>query len=159
MQTLFLPDQIDAHRLLVLVGAGRATSDFKDQQKIFHQGEAADFVFFVQDGRVDLTTFDRGQRTLLGTAEQGQFFGEACLHDVPVRLATATAVGDCRITSVTKEAMLRTIRSQPRFARMFIDYLSDQNSWTQKHLLEHLLEPAEAAADVEAATYLAPQRM
>jgi hypothetical protein len=47
---------------------------------------------------------------------------------------------------VTKEAMLRTIRSQPRFARMFIDLLLEQNSWTQKHLLEHLLEPAEAAA-------------
>jgi CRP/FNR family transcriptional regulator, cyclic AMP receptor protein len=146
MQALFLPDQIDAHRLLVLVDTGRATSDFKDQQQIFHQGEAADFVYFIQDGRVDLTTSGHGQRTLLGTAEQGQFFGEACLHDIPVRLATATAVGDCRITSVTKEAMLQTIRSQPRFARMLIDYLTDQNSWTQKHLLEHLLEHAETAA-------------
>jgi hypothetical protein len=29
---------------------------------------------------------------------------------------------------------------------MFIDYLADQNSWTKKHLLEHLLEPTEAAA-------------
>jgi CRP/FNR family transcriptional regulator, cyclic AMP receptor protein len=145
MQSLLLPDQIDAHRLLVLVGAGRATTDFKDQQEIFQQGEDADFVFFVQDGRVDLTIFDHGQRTWLGTAEQGQFFGEACLHDVPVRIATATAVGDCRITSVTKEAMLRTIRSQPRFARMFIDYLSDRNSWTQKHLLQHLLATESAA--------------
>ena len=145
MQPIFLPDQMDAHRLLVLVGAGRATADYKPDQKIFHQGDDANYVFFVQDGCVDLTTFDRGRETLLGTAQHGQFFGEACLHDVPVRLATATAIGYCRITSVTKEVMLSTIRSQPRFARMFIDYLSDQNSWTQKHLLEHLLESAEAA--------------
>ena len=145
MQPIFVPEQIDAHRLLVKVATGRSTTSYKNHQRIFNQGEDADFVFFVQDGCVKLTTFERGVENLLGEALQGQFFGEACLHDVPVRLATATAIGDCRITSVTKEAMLCTIRSQPKFARMFIDYLSDQNSWIQKHLLEHLLEPAEAA--------------
>jgi CRP/FNR family cyclic AMP-dependent transcriptional regulator len=145
MQPKFVPEQIDAHRLLVNVATGRSTATYTNHQKIFNQGEGADFVFFVQDGCVELTTIERGLETLLGKALQGQFFGEACLHDVPVRLATATAIGDCRITSVTKEAMLCTIRNQPRFARMFIDYISDQNSWTQKHLLEHLLEPAEAA--------------
>jgi CRP/FNR family cyclic AMP-dependent transcriptional regulator len=145
MQSTFLPDQIDAHRLLVQVATGRSTASYKNNQKIFNQGENANFVFFVQDGCVELTTSEQGQENLLGTAQQGQFFGEACLHDVPVRIATATAIGDCRITSVTKEAMLSTIRGQPRFARMFIDYLSDQNSWTQKHLLEHLLKPAKVA--------------
>jgi CRP/FNR family cyclic AMP-dependent transcriptional regulator len=145
MQPIFLPDQVDAHRLLVLVGTGRATTNYKHNQKVFNQGEDADFVFFVQDGRVALATFEHGKETLLGIAQDGQFFGEACRHNVPVRLATATAIGDCRITSVTKEVMLSTIRNQPRFARMFIDYLSDQNSWTQKHLLEHLLKSAEAA--------------
>ncbi|MDN3276529.1 Crp/Fnr family transcriptional regulator [Frankia sp. RB7] len=145
MQPAFLPDRIDAHRLLVKVATGRSTESYKNGQKIFSQGEDAAFVFFVQDGCVKLSTLEHGVENLLATAQQGQFFGEACLHDVPIRLATATAIGDCRITSVTKEAMLCTIRSQPRFARMFIDYLSDQNSWTQKHLLEHLLEPAEVA--------------
>jgi CRP/FNR family transcriptional regulator, cyclic AMP receptor protein len=145
MQTTFLPDQIDAHRLLVQVGIGRSTASYKDNQTIFNQGEDADFVFFVQHGSVNLTAAVHGIETLLGIAQQGQFFGEACLYDVPVRIATGTAIGDCRITSVTKEAMLSTIRSQPRFARMFIDYLSDNNSWVQKDLLDHLLEPAKAA--------------
>ena len=145
MPPTFLPDQIDAHRLLVQIGLGRATVSYKNNQKIYTQGESADFVFFVQQGRVLLTTSEHGAETELGIAEEGQFFGEACLHDVPVRLATATAIGDCRITSVTKGALLSTIYSQPRFARMFIDYLSDHNSWVQKHLLDHLLETAKAA--------------
>jgi CRP-like cAMP-binding protein len=145
MQPLFLPDQIDAHRLLVLIEQGRATANYKDKQKVFKQGEDARFVFFVQDGRVELTSVQDDLVTSLGTAQQGQFFGEACLHDVPIRIATATAIGDCRITSVTKEAMLSTILREPKFARMFIDYLSDHNSWTQKHLLEHLIEAAEVA--------------
>jgi CRP/FNR family transcriptional regulator, cyclic AMP receptor protein len=145
MEPAFLPDQIDAHRLLVQVSTGRATASFKHNQTIFKQDEDAKFVFFVQDGRVQLTSMKHGSETLLGIAEQGQFFGEACLHDVPVRLATATAIGDCRITSVTKEVMLSTIHSQPKLARMFIEYLSDRNSWVQKELLSHLLPSAEAA--------------
>jgi CRP-like cAMP-binding protein len=145
MQPVFLPDHIDAHRLLVLIEHGRATATYKDKQKVFRQGEDARFVFFVQDGRVELTSLKDNLEIALGTAHQGQFFGEACLHDVPIRIATATAIGDCRITSVTKEAMLSTILREPKFARMFIDYLSDHNSWTQKHLLEHLIEAAEVA--------------
>jgi CRP/FNR family cyclic AMP-dependent transcriptional regulator len=146
MQSTFLPDQIDAHRLLVQIDTGRTTANYKNNQKIYNQGEDADFVFFVQNGSVKLAvSSEHGLETFLGIAQQGQFFGEACLHDVPVRAATATAIGDCRITSVTKEAMLSTIQSQPRFAKLFIDYLSDHNSWVQKDLLDHLLKPAEAA--------------
>jgi CRP-like cAMP-binding protein len=146
MEPQFWADRIDAHRLLVQVSTGRSTANYKNNQKIYNQGEDANFVFFVQHGSVRLTTkFEHGLETSLGTAQKGQFFGEACLHDVPVRIASATAIGDCRITSVTKEAMLSTIYRQPRFARMFIDYLSDHNSWVQKHLLDHLLGPVEAA--------------
>jgi CRP-like cAMP-binding protein len=146
MQSTFFPDQIDAHRLLVQVDTGRTTTNYKNSQRIYNQGEDADFVFFVQNGSVKLTVLsERGLETFLGIAQQGQFFGEACLHDVPVRAATATAIGDCRITSVTKEAMLSRIHSQPRFAKLFIDYLSNHNSWVQKDLLDHLLKPAEAA--------------
>ena len=129
MRTTFCSDRIDAHRLLVQASAGRTTASYKIDQKIFSQGEDADFVFFVQDGSVKLTTTsEQGSETLLGTAQQGQFFGEACLHDAPVRIATATAITDCRVTSVMKEAMLSTIHSQPRFAKMFVDYLSEHNS-------------------------------
>ncbi len=136
MIATFLLDQVDAHRLLVRVGSGRATASYKNSQTIFSQGEDANFVFFIQHGRVKLTaTSEHGSETLLGIAEQGQFFGEACLHDVPVRIATAAAIGDCRITSVTKEVMTATIKSDPRFAKKFIDYLSDHNSWVQKTCL------------------------
>ena len=146
MPSTFWPDQIDAHRLLVQISTGRASASYNNNQKIFNQGEDADFVFFVQEGRVRLSaTSEHGLENLLGIAQQGQFFGEACLHDVPVRIASATAIGDCRITSVTKGAMLSTIQSQPRFAKMFIDYLSNHNSWVQRELLDHLLDSAEAA--------------
>jgi CRP/FNR family cyclic AMP-dependent transcriptional regulator len=146
MEPAFLPDQIDAHRLLVQVGAGRTTDDFEDNQAIFAQGDDANFVFFVQDGSVKLTrVLADGSEKIIGIAQQGQFFGEACLHDVPSRLASANAMGRCRIASVTKEVMLTTIQRQPKLAKMFVDYLSDHNSWVKKELLGHLLKPKAAA--------------
>jgi hypothetical protein len=51
MEPAFMPDQIDAHRLLVQVASGRTTASFQNNQTIFKQHEDADYVFFVQDGR------------------------------------------------------------------------------------------------------------
>jgi CRP-like cAMP-binding protein len=149
MEPTFWADQIDAHRLLVQISTGRSTADYKDNQKIYSQGEDANFVFFVQDGSVSITaTSAQGVESSLGIARAGQFFGEACLYDVPVRVASARALGNCRITSVTKGAMLGTIYGQPRFARMFIDYLSAHNSWVRSAMLDHLLSPADAPASL-----------
>jgi CRP/FNR family cyclic AMP-dependent transcriptional regulator len=146
MEQTFTPDQIDAHRLLMQVSAGRTTTTLNNNQSIFRQGDDANFVFFVQEGSVELTrVLSNGSETIIGTAHQGQFFGEACLHDVPLRLATATAIGNCRITSVTKEVMLSKIQSQPKLAKLFVEFLSNHNIWVKKELLGHLLKPSEAA--------------
>jgi CRP-like cAMP-binding protein len=148
MESAFCSDQIDAHRLLVQVSTGRCTDDYQDNQQIYRQGEDADFVFFVQAGSVRITAVsEHGLETSIGVARVGQFFGEACLYDVPVRVATATAVGDCRITSVTKAAMFSAICGQPKFARKFVEYLAVHNSWVQKELLDHLISPVEAYQD------------
>jgi CRP/FNR family transcriptional regulator, cyclic AMP receptor protein len=146
MLSTFWPDQIDAHRLLVQVGAGRTTCSYKNNQIIYSQGEDAEFVLFVQEGCVQLTgTSEHGIETVLGTAKEGQFFGETCLHNVPLRIATATAISDCRITSVTKAAMLSAIQTRAAFAKMFIDHLWDRDTFAQIDLLTHVLKPAKAA--------------
>lgn len=141
------PDPTIAHRLLVQVASGRATASYDNGQKIYSQDEDADFVYFVQKGSVKLSvTSDDGTKSALGIAKRGQFFGEACLHDIPVRTASATAIGDCRITSVTKAAILSAVHNEPKFAKLFIDYLLDHNSWVQRHMFNHLINCEETAA-------------
>jgi hypothetical protein len=75
----------------------------------------------------------------------GQFFGQSCLHQVPTRIATATAIGGCRITSVTKGAIISHIRGEPSAAKLFVDYLAETNGWVNRRMLAHLLKPAAAA--------------
>jgi CRP-like cAMP-binding protein len=146
MQAKFVSDEVDAHRLLVDVESGRSTANYINNQKIFTQGEPADKFFFVQKGLVALTvTFENGLQKTIGVVKQGHFFGESCFHDNPVRLASATAMGECRVTSVTRAAMFSAVNIRPNFSKLFVDYLADHNRWVKKHLLDNLAQQNEPA--------------
>ena len=143
-QLTFRPHQNDPHKLLAQTGAGRATEDYRNGQHIFVQGEVAAFVFFIQKGRVKITvTSEHGKDAVLGIMDEGQFFGEGCLQDQPLRTAAAIALGDCSITSITKAAMLSAIRDQPKFAKLFMDHLLSRNSRIQEDVVDQLFNSSE----------------
>ena len=129
---------------LVQVGAGRTTVDYRKNQKICVQGEVADTVFFVEHGRVKLTvTSEHGKEAVVAILDEGQFFGEACLHDHPLRSSTASAVNDCRITSITKSAMLAAIYNQPKFSQLFMNHLLNRNSRIEADVVDQLFNSSE----------------
>jgi CRP/FNR family transcriptional regulator, cyclic AMP receptor protein len=143
-QPTFWHRQTDPHELLAQVEAGRVTEDYRDDQKIFIQGDRADSVFFIQKGRVKVTvTSERGKEAVVGIMEQGQFFGEGCLHDQAERIATARCLGDCRITSITKAATLSAIHDQPKFAKIFVEHLLSRNNRIQEDVIDQLFNSSE----------------
>jgi CRP/FNR family transcriptional regulator, cyclic AMP receptor protein len=134
----------DPHELVAQIGPGRSTEDYRSDQDIFLQGRLADSVFFIQRGRVKVTvTSEHGKDAVVGIMEEGQFLGEGCLHSQPVRTATATALCDCRITSITRSAMLSAIRDQPKFSKLFMDHLLSRNSRIQEDVVEQLFNSSE----------------
>jgi CRP/FNR family transcriptional regulator, cyclic AMP receptor protein len=138
------PSSKDPNRLLAQTGIGRTTEDYRSSQNVFSQGEVADSVFFIQEGRVKLTvTSEHGKEAVVGILDQGQFFGEGCLQGKPMRRATATALGDCRITSITKAAMRCAIRDQPKFSKLFMDHLLSRNSRIQEDVVDQLFNSSE----------------
>jgi CRP/FNR family cyclic AMP-dependent transcriptional regulator len=134
----------DPHKLLARTGIGRTTEDYRSNQNVFSQGEIADSVFFIQKGRVKLTvTSKHGKDAVVGILDDGQFFGEGCLQGQPMRSATATALGGCRITSITKAAMLSAIRDQPKFSKLFMDHLLRRNNRIQEDVVDQLFNSSE----------------
>jgi CRP-like cAMP-binding protein len=108
------------------------------------QGETADSVFFIQHGRVKVTvTSDQGKVAVVGILLEGQFFGEGCLHGQARRTATSMALGDCRITSITKAAMLSAIRDQPEFGTLFMDHLLSRNGRIEEDVIDQLFNSSE----------------
>ena len=61
----------------------------------------------------------------------------------PLRIATTTAMEDCIITSITKEAMMSAIREEPKFSQLFISYLLTRNSRIEEDLIDQLFNSSE----------------
>jgi CRP/FNR family transcriptional regulator, cyclic AMP receptor protein len=86
--------KIDPHKIVAQIGAGLTTSNYEKNQDIFVQGEAADSVHFIQEGRIKTTvTSEHGKEAVVGIFGKGQFFGEGCLTDQSLRTATMECVG------------------------------------------------------------------
>ncbi|MCP1747089.1 MULTISPECIES: Crp/Fnr family transcriptional regulator [Bradyrhizobium] len=134
----------DPQVFLAKVGAGKAILKFERSQHVFTQGDVADAVFYIQKGRVKLTVVsEQGKEAVVGILEPGQFFGEGCLNGHPLRIATATAVEECMITSISKEAMIHTVQSEPKFSELFMAYLLTRNSRIEEDLIDQLFNSSE----------------
>src|SRR6266446_4783530 len=104
----------DAQVVLANVGAGKAILEFQKNQNVFAQGDVADTVFYIQKGKVKVTVLsDQGKEAVVGILEPGQFFGEGCMNGQKLRISTATAMDDCVITAITKDAMLASLHAEP----------------------------------------------
>src|ERR1700737_2366106 len=134
----------DPKAFLAKVGAGKAILKFEKNQHVFKQGDVADTVFYIQKGNVKLTVLsEQGKEAVVGILEPGQFFGEGCLNGHPLRIATTTAMEECVITSITKEAMIATLNTEPKFSELFMAYLLTRNSRVEEDLIDQLFNSSE----------------
>ena len=73
---------------LAKVGDGITISKYQNNQIIFAQGEAADAVFYIQKGKINVTVIsERGKEAVVGILEPGHFFGER-MPQWPLRCAS-----------------------------------------------------------------------
>jgi CRP/FNR family cyclic AMP-dependent transcriptional regulator len=137
-------DMFDPKIFLAKVGAGKTILELRKNQHVFEQGEVADTVFYIQRGKVKLTVVsEQGKEAVVAILEPGQFFGEGCMNGHPLRIATTTAIEDCVITSITKDAMIAAIHDQPRFSELFMTYLLTRNSRIEEDLIDQLFNSSE----------------
>jgi CRP/FNR family transcriptional regulator, cyclic AMP receptor protein len=140
----FANDEFDPKAFLAKVGAGKTILKLGKNQHVFEQGDVADAVFYIQMGRVKLTVLsEQGKEAVVGILEPGQFFGEGCLNGHPLRIATTTAMEECVITSITKEAMIAALHTEPKFSELFMAYLLTRNSRVEEDLIDQLFNSSE----------------
>jgi CRP/FNR family cyclic AMP-dependent transcriptional regulator len=138
------PVQNDPHKFLALIGSGRSTSDYKKDADIFVQGTVADSIFYIQHGRVKATVIsEQGKEAIVAVLEEGQFFGEACLGGQARRMATMTAMTDCRITAIEKASMIEALHEQPTFSNFFMDHLLSRNRRIEEDVIDQLFNSSE----------------
>jgi CRP/FNR family transcriptional regulator, cyclic AMP receptor protein len=134
----------DPKRFLAKVGKGKTVSKYRKDQIVFSQGEVADAVLYIQQGKVKLTVVsEQGKEAVVAILEPGQFFGEGCLNGHPLRMATTRALEECVITRLEKATMIATIHSEPEFSELFMTYLLSRNSRIEEDLIDQLFNSSE----------------
>jgi CRP/FNR family cyclic AMP-dependent transcriptional regulator len=134
----------DPKRFLAKVGKGKTISKYRKDQIVFSQGQVADAVFYIQQGKVKLTVVsEQGKEAVVAILEPGQFFGEGCLNGHPLRMASMRAMDECVITRLEKATMIATIHNEPEFSELFMSYLLSRNSRIEEDLIDQLFNSSE----------------
>jgi CRP/FNR family transcriptional regulator, cyclic AMP receptor protein len=111
---------------------------------VFSQGSPADAVFYVRDGRVQLTVVsDHGKEGVIALFGPGEFFGEGCLAGQTVRLASAVTTVASNIVRIDRASMIRLLHDQPAFAEKFMAFLVARNIQVEADLVDQLFNSSE----------------
>jgi CRP/FNR family cyclic AMP-dependent transcriptional regulator len=138
------PGVVDAKAFLATVDTGRSRSNYRTDEVIFSQGDPADAAFFIQNGKVKLTVVsEQGKEAVVALSGPGEFFGEGCLAGQPRRMATATAMIECEIMRVEKQAMIRVLHEEPAFSEMFVSHLLERTIRVEADLVDQLFNSSE----------------
>jgi CRP/FNR family cyclic AMP-dependent transcriptional regulator len=134
----------DPATFLTTVGKGKSIFEIRKNQTLFAQGDVADKVFYIQQGKLKLSILsEEGKEAVIAVLATGQFLGEGCLNGHRRYVATTTALEDCLITSITKQAMLSFLHEEPRFSEFFMSYLLTRNNRIEEDLIDQLFNSSE----------------
>ena len=136
--------RFDPQPFLALVGNGRSIVNYQRGQLIFRQGDAADAVFYIHEGKVQITVVsEQGKEGVIGILDPGEFFGEGCLAGRPLPVALARAPAECAVARIEKEAMIRKLRDEPKFSQLFMAFLLSRNVQIEADLVDQLFNSSE----------------
>ncbi len=134
----------DPQSFLATVGVARTITQCSKDYKIFSQGDPAENVFYIQQGRVKLKVKSKqGKEAVIAILGAGEFLGEACLIGQTVCLATATTIVPSTILRIDKIEMQRVLHEERMFSDLFIPYLLSRNVRTQEDLVDQLFNSSE----------------
>ena len=135
---------LDPQSFLAKIGVGKKDVVFPKKQTIFAQGDPADSVFYIQEGKVRLTVVSKiGKEATLGILSEGEFFGEGSLAGQAVRMGSATAMTDCELLRIDKKAMMEALHREHEFSDVFVAYLLARNIRYEEDLVDQLFNSSE----------------
>lgn len=134
----------DSKTFLAKANVGRSISKYRKNQIVFSQGDPADSVFYIRDGKVKVTVIsEQGKEAVVAVLGSDEFCGEGCLTGQLRRVATAAAMTECEIMRLEKEAVVRVLHDEPAFSEMFISHLLARTLRVEADLVDQLFNSSE----------------
>jgi CRP-like cAMP-binding protein len=119
-------------------------TSYRNNARIFGQGDIADAIYYIQKGKVKLTVVSKhGKEAVVALLGEGDFFGEGCLAGQPLRMATAVTFSPCSIMKLEKAGVIRLLHDEPAFSEMFVAHLLSRNIKIEEDLVDQLFNSSE----------------
>jgi CRP/FNR family cyclic AMP-dependent transcriptional regulator len=129
---------------LATIGEGRTIVKFTTKQTIYAQGAACDALFYILKGKVRLTVLStHGKEATIAIFKESDFFGEGGLAGQALRMGSATALTDCELMRIEKEAMTLALHCEHTLSDMFTAYLLARNIRYEEDLVDQLSNSSE----------------
>jgi len=135
----------DVAAFLASAGLGRRVIQLAPKEAFFSQGDHADSVFYLQEGRARVTVVSpAGKEATITLLSAGDFVGEEALATIAgLRLATATAITACTTLRISKEEMVRVMHVEHSFSELFLKVILERSMGIQAALVDQLFNSSE----------------
>jgi len=135
----------DPAAFLARAGLGRTILSLKKDDVAYAQGDPADTIFYVQNGRLKVTVASPdGKEATIGLVDAGEFLGEDCMVSAhPLRLARATAMTECALLRINKAEMVRVLHQEHARWEVFVAFLLARNARFRADLVDRLFNSSE----------------
>jgi CRP/FNR family transcriptional regulator, cyclic AMP receptor protein len=117
---------------------------FEPRETIFHQGDDADTVLYIESGRIELAAVaPSGKEAICGLLGTAAFLGEEALGDSATRPHTATAMIATDVLILSRATMSQLLSSQREFSEAFIAHTVNRTARLTADLADQLLYSCE----------------
>jgi CRP/FNR family transcriptional regulator, cyclic AMP receptor protein len=136
--------KFDPEAFLAKADGGVTIANYRKGQVVFAQGDPADSVFYIREGRVKIAVVsEQGKEAVVAFLKAGDFIGEGCLTGRPRRVSTARAVEDSVVTRLDKTTMVRMLGDEPKFSELFTAHLLARTLRVEEDLVDQLFNSSE----------------
>jgi CRP/FNR family cyclic AMP-dependent transcriptional regulator len=125
-------------------GMARRVSEFRKDEQIYSQGDAAKSVMYIQKGNVKFSVVSAsGKVAVVAMLGPSDFFGEGCMGGQSVRMGTATAITPTTLLAIDKNELLDMLRTQDKLSDSFVGYILSHKNRVEEDLIDQLFNSSE----------------
>lgn len=111
---------------------------------LYSQGQPADCIFYVEQGRIQLTVLGAsGKEAIIGVLGGGDLCGEGCLTGESARSSAAICIADSTVTRMPVASAICAARTDAQFAEACFGYLLRRSVRLCERLISQLFDSSE----------------
>src|ERR1700694_3328838 len=117
-------ESLKVQTFLDISGMARKVAEYRKDEQIYSQGDAAKSVMYIQKGNVKFSVVSTsGKVAVVAMLGPSDFFGEGLLAGQSVRMGTATALTPTTLLAIDKNELLDMLRTHDKLSDSFVGFM------------------------------------